>query len=326
MKRREFITVLVSIVAWPLVPRGQQLLMPVIGYLHSGSLNPYAGLVAAFRQGLKESGYVEGQNVAIEFRWAEGRYQRLPTLAAQLVERQVAVIVAQGGDPPPLAAKAATSTIPVVFTCSSDPVRLGLVGSLNHPGGNLTGVAMFTSQLVSKRLELMRQLLTETTSISVLVNPENPNATVAATELEDAARVLGRSIKLVKASTDAEIDEVFGRLGERTVSALVVNTDPYFLARRDQFVTLAARYGVPAMYAQSEFVAAGGLISYGANLAEGYHQVGIYAGRILKGEKPADLPVVHPTRFEMAINLKTAKALGLDVPATLLALANEVIE
>jgi putative ABC transport system substrate-binding protein len=298
----------------------------VIGYLHSGSSAPYAHLVAAFRRSLKEAGYVEGENVAIEYRWAEGHYDRLPALAAELVGRHVALIVAQGGDPPVLAAKSATATIPVVFTLSSDPIKLGIVGSLNRPGGNITGFWAYTSLLGTKRLELMRQLLPGNAPIAVLVNPDNPNADIDVMELQNAARTLGQSISFVRASTETEIDAVFARLGERRSSALLVNTDPFFLARRDQFVSLAARNAVPAIYAQREFVAAGGLISYGASLADGYRQVGIYAARILKGEKPADLPVVQPTKFEMAINVKTAKALGIDIPSTLLAIADEVIE
>jgi putative ABC transport system substrate-binding protein len=298
----------------------------VIGYLHSGSSAPYAHLVAAFRRSLKEAGYVEGENVAIEYRWAEGHYDRLPALAAELVGRHVALIVAQGGDPPVLAAKSATATIPVVFTLSSDPIKLGIVGSLNRPGGNITGFWAYTSLLGTKRLELMRQLLPGNAPIAVLVNPDNPNADIDVMELQNAARTLGQSISFVRASTETEIDAVFARLGERRPSALLVNTDPFFLARRDQFVSLAARNAVPAIYAQREFVAAGGLISYGASLADGYRQVGIYAARILKGEKPADLPVVQPTKFEMAINVKTAKALGIDIPSTLLAIADEVIE
>jgi putative ABC transport system substrate-binding protein len=300
--------------------------MPVIGYLHSGSAGPYAHLVAAFHQGLKETGTVEGSNVAIEYRWAEGRYDRLSALAADLVGRHVALLVAQGGDPPVLAAKAATATIPIVFTLSSDPVKLGLVASVNRPGGNVTGWWGYTSLLGTKRLELMQQLLPANTSITVLINPNNPNADIDTPELQGAARALGQSISFVKARSEAEIDAVFAALGERRASALLVNTDPFFLARRAQFVALAARHGVPAIYAQREFVTAGGLISYGASLADGYRQVGIYAGRILKGERAADLPVVQPSKFEMAINLKTAKALGVAVPDKVLALADEVIE
>jgi putative ABC transport system substrate-binding protein len=326
MRRREFVTLLGGAATWPLAARGQQPAMPVIGYLHSGSPASFAHLVAAFRQGLSGGGYVEGQNVAIEFRWAEGRYDQLPALAVDLVGRRVAVIVTQGGDPPPLAAKSATSTIPIVFTCSSDPVKLGLVDSLNRPGGNATGFWAYTSLLGTKRLELMRQLLPANTLIAVLVNPNNPNAHIDTPELQDAARTLGQSVILVRASTVTEIDAVFATLRDRRVSALLVNSDPFFLARRDQFVSLAARHAIPASYFVREFVAAGGLISYGVNLADGYRQVGIYAGRILKGVKPADLPVVQPTKFELVINLKTAKALGLTVPNTLLVSADEVID
>jgi putative ABC transport system substrate-binding protein len=326
MKRRDFITLIGGAAAWPVAARAQQSKVPVIGYLHSGSLSPYAHLVAAFRQSLVEAGYVEGQNVAIEYRWAEGRYDRLPVLAADLVNRHVALIVAQGGDPAVSAAKSATSTIPVVFTISSDPVKLGLVHSLNRPGGNITGFWAFTSLLGMKRLELMRQLLPADTLIAVLVNPNNPNAALDAAQLQDAARTLGQSISILGASTETEIEAVFATVGSRRGSALLVDTDPFFLARRDQFASLAARNMIPAIYAQREFVASGGLISYGASLADGYRQVGIYAGRILKGEKPADLPVVQPTKFEMAINLKTARALGLTVPDKLLTLADEVIE
>ena len=327
MKRREFTTLIGGAATiWPLAARAQQPAMPVIGYLHSGSAGPYAHLVAAFQQGLKETGTVEGSNVAIEYRWAEGRYDRLPALAADLVGRHVALLVAQGGDPPVLAAKAATATIPIVFTLSSDPVKLGLVASVNRPGGNVTGWWGYTSLLGTKRLELMQQLLPANTSITVLINPDNPNADIDTPELQGAARALGQSISFVKARSEAEIDAVFATLDERRAPALLVNTDPFFLARRAQFVALAARHGVPAVYAQREFVTAGGLISYGASLADGYRQVGIYAGRILKGERAADLPVVQPSKFEMAINLKTAKTLGLDVPDRLLALADEVIE
>jgi putative tryptophan/tyrosine transport system substrate-binding protein len=327
MRRRDFIMLLGGVAAaLPLAARAQQPPMPMIGYLHSGSPAPYAHLVATFHEGLKETGAVEGKNFAIEYHWAEGRYDRLPALAADLVSCHVALIVAQGGDPPVLAAKSVTATIPVVFTSSSDPVKLGLVTSLNHPGGNVTGFWPFTSLLGTKRLELVRQLVSANSSIAVLVNPDNPNAGLDMAQLEDSARALGQSVSFVRARTEAEIEAVFATLSERRVSALLVNTDPFFLARPALFVSLAARNRIPAIYAQREFVAAGGLISYGASLADGYRQVGIYAGRILKGERPADLPVVQPTKFEIAINLKAAKELGLEIPPTLLALADEVIE
>jgi putative tryptophan/tyrosine transport system substrate-binding protein len=326
VRRREFIALVGGVGVSPLAPRAQSPPMPTIGYLHSGSSSAYALLVAAFREGLKEAGYSEGQNVRIEFRWAEGRYTQLPALAADLVSRRVAVIVTQGGDPPPLAAKSATSTIPIVFTISSDPIKLGLVGSLNQPGDNATGYWAYTSLLGIKRLELMRQLLPTNTLIAVLVNPNNPNADTDTTELRDAARTLGQSITFLSASTDTEISVVFAALSDQRASALLVNTDPFFLDRREQLISLATRNGLPTIYAQREFVVGGGLISYGASLTEGYHQVGVYVGRVLKGEKPAELPVVQPTKFELVINLKTAKALGLTVPPTLFAQANELIE
>jgi putative ABC transport system substrate-binding protein len=326
MRRREFIVALGGAGAWPLAVCAQQSRVPMIGYLHSGSPAPYAELVAAFRESLKEAGYIEGANVAIEYRWAEGRYDRLPALAADLVSRHVALLVAQGGDPPAVVAKSATATIPIVFTLSSDPVKLGLVSSLNRPGGNVTGFWGYTSLLGTKRLELMRQLFPASRSIAVLVNLHNPNAHIDMPDLRDAARTLGLPISFVTASSETEIEAVFATLREQRISVLLVNTDPFFLARRDQLVSLAASYSVPTVYPWREAAAAGGLISFGANLADGYRQVGLYAGRILKGEKPADLPVVQPTKFELVINLKTAKALGLTIPPTLLARADEVIE
>jgi putative tryptophan/tyrosine transport system substrate-binding protein len=327
MRRRDFIKrVLCSAIVWPFAARAQQAAMPVIGYLHSGSPSPYANLLAAFHQGLSETGYLQGQNVRIEYRWAEGRYNELPALAADLISLGVAVLVAQGGDPPPMAAKSATATIPIVFTCSSDPIKLGLVRSLNQPGGNVTGFWPYTSLLGTKRLELIKQLISADTPIVILMNPNNPNAQIDMTVLVDAARISGQPISFVRASTETEINSVFAALGDHHASALLVNTDPFFLAQRDQLVSLAADNGVPAIYAQREFVTAGGLMSYGASLTEGYRQVGVYAGRILKGERPADLPIVQPTKFEMVINLKTAKTLGLTVPDKFLVLADEVIE
>jgi putative ABC transport system substrate-binding protein len=326
MRRREFIVALGGAGVWSLAVCAQQSRVPMIGYLHSGSPAPYAELVAAFRESLRGAGYIEGANVAIEYRWAEGRYDRLPALAADLVSRHVALLVAQGGDPPVVVAKSATATIPIVFTLSSDPVKLGLVSSLNRPGGNVTGFWGYTSLLGTKRLELMRQLFPASRSIAVLVNPHNPNAHIDMPDLRDAARTLGLPISFVTASSETEIEAVFATLREQRISVLLVNTDPFFLARRDQLVSLAASYSVPTVYPWREAAAAGGLISFGANLADGYRQVGLYAGRILKGEKPADLPVVQPTKFELVINLKTAKALGLTIPPTLLARADEVIE
>jgi putative tryptophan/tyrosine transport system substrate-binding protein len=325
MRRREFISLLAAAVACPFAARAQGA-TPTIGYLHSGSSTPYAQLVAAFRHGLEETGYAENRNVAIEYRWAEGHYDRLSGMAAELAGRHVSLIVAQGGDPSPLAARSATSTIPIVFTSSSDPVKLGLVGSLNRPGGNVTGFWVYTSLLGTKRLELMRQLFPTNRSIAILVNPQNPNVHIDMPDLQDAARTLGQPISFVTASSEAEIEAVFATLREQRISALLVNTDPFFLAGRDQFVSLATRYSVPTVYPWREAAAAGGLISFGANLADGYRQVGLYAGRILKGEKPADLPVVQPTKFEVVINLKTARSLGLTIPPGVLAIADEVIE
>jgi len=324
VRRRTFIAGLASAAVWPMLARAQQRPTPVIGLLQIGA--PSSWDFTAFRQGLKDMGYLEGQNLAIDVRWANNDPDRLPQLAADLVHRQVRVIVALGGNAAVRAARAATNTIPIVFGFGSDPVEQGLVASLNQPGGNVTGFWLYTSLLGTKRLELMQQLLPANTSITVLINPDNPNADIDMPELQDAARTLGQSIGFVKARSEAEIDAVFATLGERRASALLVNTDPFFLARRGQFVSLAARHGIPAIYAQREFVTAGGLISYGASLADAYRQVGIYAGRILKGERAADLPVVQPTKFEMAINLKAAKALGIDVPDKVLALADEVIE
>jgi putative tryptophan/tyrosine transport system substrate-binding protein len=327
LNRRNVIAAIGATAAtWPFAAHAQLSTLPVIGYLHSGSAAPYAHLVAAFREGLGEVGIAEGQNVTMEFHWAEGRYDVLPALAADLVGRHVAVLVAQGGDPAPIAAKAATATIPIVFTCSSDPVALGLVTSLNQPGRNATGFWVYTSLLGAKRLELMRQLLPVNAPMAVLVNPNNPNADADAKELQEAAHRLSQEISIVGASTETDIETVFAMLADRRMSALLVNTDPYFLAVRDQFVFLAAKHAIPTIYAQREFVAAGGLISYGANLADGYRQVGLYTGRILKGEKPTDLPVVQPTKFELVINLKTAKTLGLTIPTALLSVADEVIE
>jgi putative tryptophan/tyrosine transport system substrate-binding protein len=325
MKRREFITLLGGAAAWPIAARGQQTTTPVIGFLHSASLAERAQYVAAFRQGLKEVGFVEGQNVRIEYRWAESQYQRLPELAGDLVRRQVDVIFA-GSLPAVVAAKAATSIIPIVFTVGGDPVREGLIASLNRPGANATGVVLFFGELIEKRLELLRELVPGATAIAVLLNPNNPNAEARLAKLEAAARAVGQQIHVVRIRSEGDIDSGFAHIVGLGARAVLVVDDPFLESRRLQIITLAARYGLPAIYDSRDYPAAGGLISYGTSFAGASRQVGIYAGRILKGEKPADLPVVQPTKVELVINLKTAKMLGIDVPPTLIARADEVIE
>ena len=311
---------------WPLA-HAQQSAMPVIGYLHTGSPTPYAHLTASFRQGLKEAGYIEGQNVTIEYRWAEGRFDRLPALAADLVQREVAVIAALGGSTSPLAAKKLTSSIPIVFSSGEvDPVKSGLVVSLNRPGGNVTGVNPMTGSLSAKRLELLHEIVPNAAVIGYLVNSRNPTSEVNAKEVHDTARVLGLQLYDQSASTEQDIDTAFTRFTERGIGALFVGPDPFFLLRAEKIVALAARYELPASYYTQEFVAAGGLISYAASFVDAYRLAGNYCGRILKGEKPADLPVVQSVKIELAINLKTAKALGLSVPQSLLVTADEVIE
>jgi putative ABC transport system substrate-binding protein len=300
--------------------------MPVIGFLSSVSPAPWAHLVAAFRQGLSETGYVEGRNVAIEFRWAEGQYDRLPALAADLVHRQVAVLVATGGTMTTLAAKAATTKIPIVFTIGGDPVQLGIVASLARPGGNITGVNIFTSEMGAKRLGLLHEMVPTAALIAVLINPKNPNAEALSKEIPEAARAVGQPIHTLTASTERDLDAAFKTASQLGAGALLVAADPFFNSRRDYIVALAARHAIPAMYEQREFALAGGLMSYGTNLPHGYRQTGLYTGRVLKGEKPADLPVVQSTEFEFVINLNAAKALGLEVPPGLSASADEVIE
>ena len=327
MRRRDFITLFgVVAAAWPLAARAQQSAMPVIGFLHSASPGPFASAVAAFRQGLKEAGYVEGQNVAIEYRWAEGRYDRLPALAADLVGRQVAVIAAIAGSAPAQAAKAATATIPIVFVSGGDPVSEGLVASLNRPGGNVTGVSWIATALVPKQLELLRRSARNPAVIGALVNPTYPDHNLQLHELQEAGATIGQQIDVVRAGTARDIDTAFASLVQRGAGALIVANDPFFLNGRDQIVALAARHTTPTMYFSREFTAAGGLLSYGASPIDAARQGGIYAGKILKGEKPADLPVMQSTKFEFVINLKTAKALGLTMPTALLVRADEVIE
>ena len=325
MRRRDFMTVLAGAAAYPLAARAQQKAMPVIGILGGGSSGAFATFVAAFHEGLREIGYVEGQNVAIEYRWAEGSYERLPAMAVDLAGRKVDVIVAMGGTPSALAAKGATSTIPIVFLVA-DPVASGLVTNLARPGGNLTGVDMFTAELMAKRLELLAELVPQASAIAVLVNPNNSIAENFIRNAQEAAVAKGVQLPILKAGTESEIDAAFATLVQLHAGALIVAADPFFDGRREQLVALAARHAVPVIYALREFVVAGGLISYGASFTATFRNAGIYAGKILKGAKPADLPVQQPTKFELVINLKTAKTLGLTVPQSMLMRADEVIE
>ena len=323
IRRRDLIAMLGGAATWPLTGAAQQR-TPVVGYLSGGAPGPFASFLTAFRQGLGETGYVEGQNVAIEYRWAEDQYDRLRTLVADLVDRKVAVIAANS--PSALAAKTATTTIPIVFTTGDDPMNLGLVTSLSRPTGNVTGVTFFAGAVVAKQLELLHELLPQATVISVLVNPNFPGATFQLRDVQEAARTLGHTMHVLNASTGSEINTAFATIAQQRTDALLVAGDPFFLSRVSQFVTLAARHAVPTIYAQREYVAGGGLISYGTSVTDAYRQVGVYVGRILRGAKPTDLPVVRATKFELVINLQTAKLLSLEVPPTLLARADEVIE
>jgi putative tryptophan/tyrosine transport system substrate-binding protein len=326
VKRREFITLLGgTAAAWPLAARAQQSATPVIGFLSALSERLAARQLTAFRQGLKESGYTEGQNVAIDFHWADGQYDRLPAMASALVRRPVSLILAQT-PPAALAAKAATTTIPIVFVVGFDPVAGGLVASLARPGGNVTGLSLQQTDLAGKRFGLLRDLAPKSSVIAMLSNPISPNSAPEIDDVQSAAKVIGLQVIMFNASTPAELNAAFGSIAEQRPDALLVGSDPFFANQRDEIVALAARLGIPAVYSQREFVAAGGLFSYGTNIAISYRQAGVYVGRILKGAKPAELPVMRPTTFELVINLKTAKALGLTVSNAMQLLADEVIE
>ena len=325
--RRKFLATLGgAAVAWPLAAHGQQPAVPVIGYLHGQSPERLPHLMGAFRQGLNETGYIEGRNVAIQLRAAEGQIGRLPALAAELVDRRVDVIAATGGINSALAAKMATTTIPIVFLSGDDPVKLGMVASFNRPGGNATGIYVFLQAMEAKRLGLLHELVPTAVTVAALLNPSNAGFQLQMKNIEDAARALGLQAHILNATNEQDIHAAFTALGKLRPGALLVGADPFFNARREQLTTLAAHYAIPAIYEAREYAVAGGLMSYGTSLIEGYRQVGIYTGRILKGEKPADLPVVRSTTFEFVLNLKTAKALGLEVPPGLSARADEVIE
>jgi putative tryptophan/tyrosine transport system substrate-binding protein len=327
MQRRAFITLLGGAAAtWPLAAHAQQPPMPVAGFLSSLSPLELTFVMPAFHQGLNEAGFVEGRNIAIEYRWAEGHYERLPALAADLVRRQVAVIAAISGTPAALAAKAATTTIPIVFAIGGDPVAPGLVTNLSRPGGNITGASFYTSPVVTKRLELARELAPRGTTIALLVNPENPPSVIEGTTLQKAAAALGQPIEIINASTEGQIDRAFTAVAQQKFGALVVSSDPLFFIARDMLVILTARYALPTIFADREQAEAGGLISYGARRPDAYRQAGNYVGRVVKGEKPGDLPVVLPTKYTLLVNLKTAKTLGLSLPPSVLARADEVIE
>jgi putative tryptophan/tyrosine transport system substrate-binding protein len=324
VRRRAFITLLGGAAAWPLAARAQQ--TTLVGFLSPGSPEPSSFLVAAFREGLKEASYIEGKNVSIEYRWARGHYDQLETLAADLVRRQVAVIAATGGTVSAQAAKAATSTIPIVFNVGADPIKSGLVASFNRPGGNITGVSTLSPALEAKRLGLLRELVARTAIVAVLLNATNPDVGPQLRDINAVATALGQELLFFYASNENDLDAAFESLVQERADAVLVGNDVFFTNRREQIVALAARHGIPTIYAFRQFAESGGLMSYSTNLIEVYRQIGGYVGRVLKGEKPADLPIVQPTKFELVINLKTAAALGLTVPPTLLAIADEVIE
>jgi putative tryptophan/tyrosine transport system substrate-binding protein len=326
MRRREVIAALVGAAACPLAARTQQSAIPVIGYLNGASSTQFTHLLAAFRKGLNETGYIEGQNVAIEYRYADGQYDRLPALAADLVHQRVALIVASAGTPTIRAAKAATATIPIVFVIGGDPVKFGIVPHVNQPGGNITGVTLVGPEIVAKRLGLLLELAPSAAVIGVLANPANPITEPQITDLQTAARSLGRQIHVLTASSESDFATAFVAIGQQRIDALIVAADPFFDDRRAQIVALAANQRVPVSYVRREFVAAGGLMSYGADVPDAFRQAGVYAGRILQGVKPSDLPVLQPTKFELVLNLRAAKALGVTVPDKLLAIADEVIE
>jgi putative ABC transport system substrate-binding protein len=326
MRRRHLILGAGVVAAWPFAARAQQKAMPVIGYLSTNSAEAAGPSMVGFRQGLSEAGYVEGRNVAIEYRWAEGRYDQLPAFAADLVGRKVDVIVAAGGPAPALAAKRATSVIPIVFSSGGDPIADGLVASLARPGGNITGVSFLVFELTAKRLELLSELVPQTRVIAFLVNPSNPNAARNIADAQEAAHAKGVQLPILKGGTAGEIDTAFASLAQLRAGGLVVGADPVFAIRREQIIALASRGALPTIYFSREDAAAGGLISYGSSITSAYHQAGTYAGKVLAGAKPADLPVVQPTKFELVVYLKTAQALGLTVPQALLARADEVIE
>jgi putative ABC transport system substrate-binding protein len=326
IKRREFITLLGGVAALPLAALAQQPAMPAIGYLSGQSAGPFAPLTAAFHRGLKQAGFEEGRNVTIEYRWAEGQFDRLPALAADLVGRHVTVIVATGGEPSVFAAKTATAQIPIVFTAGADPVKQGLVANLNRPGGNLTGMFFLAASVESKRLEMLRVFAPNATSIGVLWNPGSPGGLLQLTDIQEAARTLGQKIVILNASSVAEIEAAFAVIVQQRIGALLVAADPFLSNRLEYVAALTVRHAVPAIYALREFPLAGGLMSYGASLAGAFRQVGAYTGKILNGEKPGDLPIMQPTQFELVINLRTAKVFSLTVPDRLLAVADEVIE